>query len=205
MLLELWTPQGRIGAIARGARRPRSRWSALLRQWRLLQLGWRGRGELMTLTEVEAETVPWRALRGRNRYCGHYANELILALTARADPLPGAFIHYHVLVEQLAGTGAADLQAALRIYELGLLEALGYLPQALRPDNANPQAHYRLDRDGSLALAQAGGFSGAHLLAIARHEFAAPEVRRTAKTLMRSLLEHHLHGKPLHSRELFGV
>ena len=53
-LLEVFTAQhGRVGIIARGARRPKSAFRGLLEPFQPLRMSWSGRGELATLTHAE--------------------------------------------------------------------------------------------------------------------------------------------------------
>ncbi len=53
-LLEIFgRDSGRLGVVARGARRPRSKWQNMLQPFRPLLLSWSRRGDLGTLTGAE--------------------------------------------------------------------------------------------------------------------------------------------------------
>lgn len=213
VLLELFTPDhGRIGAVARGVRKEKSRWAAFLQPFRPLLLSWSGRGELVTLTGVE-ENGPVVAFPMAVAPCGFYLNEIMLRLLQRHDAHPRLFFSYG---EALRGLGEArDGQTAtqeriLRIFEKHLLDELGYgllLDHAADTGAALQSGqHYSYElergpveyneRSASIAV------SGATLLALKRLDLTDAQCLREAKRLMRAVLAHYLGGKPLHSRTL---
>jgi len=122
-LLEAFTREhGRVGLIARGARRARGRWQGLLEPLVALQLSWAGRGELKTLTGIEV-TARFE-LTGNRLWSGFYANELVLRLTAREDPHAAIHDALHGLLQTMAAGAPGVL--ALRYFERDLLQAIGY-------------------------------------------------------------------------------
>lgn len=198
---------GRFPAIAKGARRGRNPGSALLQPFQPLWLGAVGRGEVRTLTRVEAAGRPF-ALAGGALPCGLYLNELLVRLLGRHDPHDPLFAFYHGALSAL-GAGA-DLDRSLRQFELRLLEELGYGPSLDRDADSraplDPQGTYLVEPGQAPRLAGAGGgtrIRGATLLALAGDTPLGPVERREARTLLRRLLEPHLGPKPLKSRELF--
>lgn len=211
MLVEAFTADaGRIGLVARGVRRRGNRSRALLEPFRPLLLSWTGRGELHTLTAVEAEH--WRAPpAGRALLAGFYCNELILRLLGRDDPNVEAFRAYDTAVTALAmGGGRA---AALRRFELELLDALGFAPPlAVEPDTGDavePATEYDyLPEHGPVRATGPPGEAtirvpGAHLAALARLQLDDPAVQRSALRVLRACLAVHLGPRPLRSRELY--
>jgi DNA repair protein RecO (recombination protein O) len=209
LLLEVFAQgQGRFPAIAKGARRGRSPASALLQPFQPLWLGVVGRGEVRTLTRIEAAGQAF-GLSGRALPCGFYLNEILVRLLGRHDPHDPLFAFYH---SALTGLGAgADLESTLRQFELRLLGELGYAPCLDR--EADGGAAIASHRDylvepgiGARPL-EAGGpgqrVSGATLLALAGGAVLSPDQAREARGLLRGLLEPHLGPKPLKSRELF--
>lgn len=152
LLLDVFSAQfGRVGLIAKGARRCSAPAGPLLQAFRPLLLSWSGRGELHTLTGVEPAAAPV-ALRGSGLLCGFYVNELLQRLLARGDPHIALFDHYTGTLQALLGGRAADSSAGcltgqhqqsplvadartameqhqgdtLRRFELQLLRELGY-------------------------------------------------------------------------------
>lgn len=206
LLVELFVrAQGRVGCVAKGALRP-GRGAAPLQAFQGLLVEIRGRGEVQTLTRVEPGGVV-HALKGRRLYCGMYVNELLLRLTPRQDPNTALFDHYQVALAELAGETA--LEPLLRRFEVRLLDALGVglaLDRDIAGQPIDPTRRYTYDlSSGAAAVAGAPGDSiaGATLKALGSGEFTDDDCLSEARALMRRVLDHHLDGRPLRSRELF--
>lgn len=214
LIVETFTPEhGRVGLVARGVRRARSRFRGLLLPFHLLLLSWSGRGELPTLTGADTEG-PIRTLRGRALFSGFYLNELLLKLLPRNDAHPELFDDYRYTLAALDGNGALD--AALRTFEKRLLDALGYGPTLDRAADTgtpvSPDRHYRyvpqrgpVEDAGDAGAEEGPMVSGRTLLALAGGRLGeGDEGERTeARRLMRAILAPHLGPRPLGSRQLF--
>jgi DNA repair protein RecO (recombination protein O) len=211
-LLEVFSREhGRVGLVARGARRPRSALRAALRPFTPLLLSWSGRGELATLRGVE---VPGRIVElGSSALPGGlYLNELLLRLTHRHDPHPELFDAYRVAAAGLASGHAVE--STLRSFEKRLLEAIGY-GLVLEHDAQSGQAVVREARYAYLreqgpvrraaSCAESVEISGATLLALAADGPLGPREQQEAKRLMRFVLRGHLGERPLATRSLFRV
>lgn len=220
LILELLTPEfGRIGCVARGARRDKQRRRQSLQPFAPLLISLLGRGELKTLGPVEsAGSALW--LRGRAVYAGLYANELLVRLLAVGEAQYGVFACYQTLLQglaEVAGESAEQLEAPLRRFELQLLYELGSCPQldycAHSQEAVTADGNYRLENEtGFVPVFRQGGrqavneFSGADLQALERARHTGEFDRALlapAKRLTRLLLAPLLGEKPLQSRELF--
>jgi DNA repair protein RecO (recombination protein O) len=132
-ILHLYTQQrGRVGAIAKGSRRPRSRFGGRLEPFfRLELLLHEGRGELMTVTS--AATVAGHArLResAASLTVAARACDSVLRLLDSAEPNGAAYnllCHYLALLDAQPGT-AADRATALS-FRLKLALAAGFVPE----------------------------------------------------------------------------
>jgi DNA repair protein RecO (recombination protein O) len=210
LLLEVFTRQhGRLGLVAKGARRPKSPWRGALNPFQPLLIGWAGRGELATLTAAEADGEPG-ALAGQALYCGFYLNELLVRLLHRHDPHEALFDRYRACLRALAGGGAPD--SALRVFEKHLLGEIGYGLVLDREAGGgaplDPDTLYDyLPERGPLAIgtgAAAGvPVHGASLKALAEERFPDARSLHEAKAVMRACLARYLGPRPLHSRRLF--
>jgi len=211
MLVEALTADaGRIGLVARGVRSRGNRTRPLLEPFQPLLMAWSGRGELRTLTTVDAER--WRAPpAGRALLAGFYCSELVMRLLGRDDVNPEVFESYDLVITALAGNGPAE--PALRRFEIELLDALGFAPpldrdagtgEPVRPDI---EYDFLVEHGPAPAYGPAGSealrVSGAHLLAIAHREFDDGDVLRSARRILRASLAPHLGNRPLKSRELY--
>jgi DNA repair protein RecO (recombination protein O) len=202
LILELLTDDfGRVGVLAKGARKRRDVGS--FQPGSRLAVGWRGHGELKTLSAIESRRIDIPA----DRYLPLlYVNELLLALTRRFDPLPGLFPRYQYLLLSLA---SADLEPALRDFEMSLLSALGLMPAFERCVEGNPlepEAHYRLLPQSGLQASAEGDPSaerGAVWLAIAGRQFDDAAVCRAAGRALRQIIDSNLAGRELQSRKLY--
>lgn len=214
LLLEVFTAHhGRIGLIAKGARRPNSRVRGILKPFQRLLMSWSGNGELAVLTAAEFDT-PGAALEGPALYCGFYMNEVLLRLLHRHDPHDALFEAYQKTLQCLHRD--ISNEAVLRIFEKHLLRELGYglvLDHDIAdktPIDVQAMYDYILDR-GPMRLAhpelsrptEGVRIRGASLVALAQEIFLNPAALRDAKALMRAALARHLGDRPLHSRKLF--
>ena len=200
---------GRLALLGKGVRRLKSRQRGLLLPFQPLLLGWSGKGELPVLTQTEAadRAIP---LQGHARLCGFYLNELLVRLLHRHDPHATLFGAYEEGLRHLAV--ADEREPILRIFELRLLKELGYALELEREGGSNApiQPHRRyhyLPQFGARPLEQdreeTHSVAGSTLLALARAQFSSPTAVRESKQLMRTMINHYLHGKILHSRRLF--
>ena len=200
---------GRLGLVVRGARRPKSRIHGLLQPFIPLLLSWRGRGELATLTGVEAEggALP---LAGSAAIVGFYLNELLLRFVHRHDPEPRLFDHYRATLGRVACED--DPEPALRIFEKRLLEAAGYALELERETGSGaaiePDGWYRYTAETgpkhrSNDARPGVCVSGSTLLALAREQLTGRRTLREAKQLMRSIIDEHCGGRVLVSRKLW--
>lgn len=195
---------GRVPLLAKGVRKAKSKTLALLQPFVPLALSFLGKSGLKTLTHAETISANL-GLSGLAVYCGFYANELVERFLHQHDPHPELFADYHQCLRRL-GTGL-DLEATLRKFELALLSQAGY-GLALDVDSQgqpilDDRRYQFVAGDGFEADAQ-GLFSGTVLLAISKNEFHHPVVLGEAKRLMRTVIDGHLQGKPLHSRTVIN-
>ncbi|MDE2273578.1 MAG: DNA repair protein RecO [Gammaproteobacteria bacterium] len=195
---------GRLGAVARGARRAQSPWRAVLQPFRPLLLSWTGGGDLVTLIGAEADgaAVP---LPGSELMSAYYMNELLLCLLPRHDAQPGLFRHYAEALARLRQSAAP----ALRIFEKQLLSALGYGLMLERDAASNeplqPDAvySYELERGPVRAIsANSAGLqiTGAALAALAREDLTQPGQLQQTRELLQVALERLLGNRSLRTR-----
>jgi DNA repair protein RecO (recombination protein O) len=198
---------GRVGVIAKGIRSGRSRRQAVLQSFAELLLSWVTRGELATLTDVEALETP-RELKGTRLISGFYLNELLIRLLRRDDPHPELFEDYRWAVNGLAA--GAEEAPLLRVFEKRLLERLGYglqLELDILGDAIDPDASYRYrpEEGAELVIGQepAAAVSGRALLALAHESDDLSVHERALRRITRAALAPHLGPQPLRSRELY--
>lgn len=196
LLIEAFTHDyGRVGLIARGVRRERSRLPrGVLQPLQPLLLDWVARGDLGTLTAAEIASAPF-ALHGDALLAAIYVNELVLRLSGRNDAHLGAFAAYAECMAALAGGGA--MAWTLRRFERDLLADLGYAVALTHTAAGAPLeagVEYAYDPESGATEWREGSawprIDGAALLALDRDEPPAAEHLQQLRRLMRALIRH---------------
>ena len=232
LILDLFTrEQGRVVAVAKGAKRPYSQLRPVLMPFQRLTVAFGARqpeeDEVWLLRQAEWAGGPaWPG--GAALLPGFYLNELLMRMLQRHDPHPALFDAYAQALNALATPSL--LQAGLRAFELSLLRQLGYLPdlstltvggQAVQADT-----RYELHPEWGVAVADGGSAAaecvGGAVLRDIEHALNAgrdgPGVVGTPhlgplmaaclpalnelKTALRSLLHYHLGTQTLRTRQL---
>lgn len=223
-IIELFTlHNGRVSVVARGLRRPKSRLVGVVQAFQPLLVSWTGKGELGTLTKAETQGRPLK-MALKNISCGLYLNELIIRLVHRHEAQIEIFSNYDETLRGLSGLTGGDqnqrqVQVFLRRFEVRLLESLGYgliLDHEVKsgePVDADRNYRYVLEQgpvahsDHLESQREAMVVSGKMLLALASDSLSSDHhdkgVFREAKHLTRTVLDHHLSGAPINSRQLF--
>jgi DNA repair protein RecO (recombination protein O) len=210
LIIEAFTRRfGRVGLLARGARRPRSAMRGVLLAFHPLRLTWTATAELGTLTSAE-----WGGgqptLAGIGLMCGFYINELLLRLLPRDDPHEALFDAYGTALVRL--TAGAAQAAVLRSFERRMLAELGYAP-VLDRDAANgaeiqPAKHYAYEAErGPVETSRTSGdsvISGRTLLDMAADNYDSARTREESRRLMRALIGERLGGQALHTRAVLS-
>ncbi len=208
LIIDVLTRQyGRIALVAKGAKRPYSQLRGVLQTFQPLVLAWHGKSELPTLTAAE-----WvggmRPLEKSALLCGFYLNEIIVKLLQRHDPQPLLFDAYVTTINQLAHFEPAFI--ALRKFELHLLRTAGVVSDLSycieKRTQVLPDGMYIVDPEMGTrpALAHELGLKvhGKTLLDMQAEDYSNTYTQSQSKLLMRSLLTHHLHGMPIHTRQI---
>jgi DNA repair protein RecO (recombination protein O) len=212
-LVELFTPEhGRLTVVARGVSKPRSSTQGLLQPFTPLLVSFAGKGELMSLTQVEANGV-MKQLHGECLFAGFYLNELLMCLLQKWDAHATLYTTYEKTLTALQSDKLEE--KTLRLFEKKLLEELGYglLPKSeLSLHNTfSPERHYRFIPehgfvlcDEAVEFANTGNiFSGKSLIAIAKEDGDNEDWLFDAKRLIRFVLAPLLGERPIYSRRLF--
>jgi len=208
LIIDMFTrDHGRIGLVAKGAKRPFSKLRGVLQTFQPLSLSWSGKTELRTL--IDAEWVGGMLPLERTALLsGFYLNELLVKLLARDDRHPALFDHYVSTLNQLAHGEPA--QIVLRKFERALLKETGVAADLSRctttRSRVEPGIHYVVDPEKGAREAGQGEVwpivSGKTLLDMEREDYADPVTQGQSKQLMRFLLAHHLNGQALNTRQI---
>lgn len=203
---------GRVMLVAKRARLAKSPWRGLLQPFQALWLDWRGRGQVLTLTQAEGQGLAY-FFRGKLLIVSLYVNELTDRLIQKAEPEPHLF--------QLYGTVLADLhrgapvESTLRNFELDLLSCLGYaLPLTYHVASGEAvaeQYYYSFHWQHGATRMMAGQhphphwISGRSLLAMASRDWQSAQTLNDAKKIMRLIFKDIFEKRGLQSHTVFAL
>lgn len=205
------TARGRIGAIAKGARRPRSRFGGRLEPFfRLDLILHEGRGELLTVTNV-ATVDAYSRLRscGPALGAGARACDAVLRLLDSAEPNPPAYnllCRYLALLDGPSQPRAVGLGFALS-FRLKLALAAGFVPELASCARCGAAEHLSGFSGAAGGVVCAGCEAGSFGLSEEAHRFmvealarplaeapaAAERDLRQVERAVGETLEHHAH------------
>ncbi|MEX5748013.1 DNA repair protein RecO [Massilia sp. X63] len=208
LIVDMFTRDfGRVGVVAKGAKRPLSKLRGVLQTFQPLSVSFSGKSELRTL--IDAEWVGGMLpLEKTALLCGFYLNELLVKLIARDDKHPALFDHYVSTLNQLAHGEPPPI--VLRKFERALLKETGVAADLGRSTvtraPVDPAGDYVVDPEKGPREALPSDawpvVSGKTLLDMEREAYGDPVTQAQSKQLMRFLLAHHLGGAPLNTRQI---
>jgi len=209
-ILHLYTPgRGRVGAIAKGARRARSRFGARLEPFMHVHAGLHeGRSDLLTVTSVDTVAV-YRALRehGAALDAAARACDAVARLFETAEPHPEVFWLLVNLLALLDGDVAHAQAGTGLAFRLKLLLAAGIVPQLAACAVCGETEHLRGFSGAAGGVVCAACEAGSFPLSEAAYGFlvgalgaplaSAPEaselVLRQVERAIGETAEHHAH------------
>ncbi|RUO79460.1 DNA repair protein RecO [Pseudidiomarina taiwanensis] len=213
LIVELFTAEnGRIRTVAKGAKRAKSPWRGILQPFTLLELEYRGRGELQTLTRAEV-SAPLLPLSGKMLFSGFYLNELIQRCTGPMQPADELFSAYQAALAELSqlsqSAPSAALEVALRRFEWALLEHLGHgfdwQACAHTAEPIQAQQRYGFIAESGFVQQADGPYLGADIIRCGDGYWDIEVPLSLLKAVMRQALRPHLGATPLKSRSLFST
>jgi len=236
LILDLFTrEQGRMAVAAKGAKRPYSQLRSVLLPFQRLHValgrvpkttpsGVDGaeRGAEEHVREVQnLRSAEWAGgaamLTGGALFSGFYLNELLMKMLPRNDPHAALFDVYAETLPALASRDDADVQTALRAFEIKLLRESGVLPDlslvTLTLQPVQPGMRYALVPEAGITAArsaetQIGGEILIGLQAALEHgslpalQQICAQVLPELKLILRALLHYHLGSPVLRTRQV---
>jgi DNA repair protein RecO (recombination protein O) len=203
--------RGRIGAIAKGARRPKSRFGGRMEPFFRLDLVLHeGRGDLLTVTSVSTvDGYPRLRASGSALNAGARACDAVLRLLDSAEPNLPAYnllCRYLALLDDPAAERAAALETALS-FRLKLALAAGFAPELASCAQCGDADHLSGFSGAAGGVVCAACEAGAFPLSEEAHGFmvgaigsplaeaplAGPRALQEAERAVGETLEHHAH------------
>jgi DNA repair protein RecO (recombination protein O) len=202
---------GKVSLIFKGGRSSTRMKRGMAQPFTLLLAYYFGRGNLKTVKSLEAQTqvVP---LHGQRLYIAMYINELLYRLLQAETACDGLFECYQRTLISIARDD--DPQKALRLFELTLLETLGYgvnFEHDVYSDEAIEAGfQYQYQQQLGFFAKQAICkpelvYDGQDIINLSQRNLESADTLKMAKRFCRQALANLLGDKPLHSRTLFAA
>ena len=220
LILDLFTrEQGRLAVAAKGAKRPYSQLRSVLLPFQRITVSLGKAAVQDAANEVQTlRGAEWAGgaamLTGAALFSGFYLNELLMKLLARHDPHEALFDVYAATLTELT-TDETRSQAALRAFELMLLQQTGSLPDlslvTLTQQTVRPDSRYSVIPDAGVVSANDGEFDGQAMIGLqAALEYGSLPALQIAcrqclgalKLSLRGLIQYHLGSTSLRTRQI---
>ena len=196
---------GKMSIIARGAKKPKSKFFGYLVPFSKLKITFSGRSELKTLTNIDRDLSLTNTYLSRKSYSLLYINELMIKLLPKDAEHKPLFDLYSKFIQDSVNEEKMDY--LLRNFELDLLEMLGYGINFHA--DINNEEEIKLNKNyifvaesGFMASDNAKDFSGEDIIKIRERNFADISTKKL-KQLTQATIMFCLEGKDLNSRQIF--
>ena len=204
VIAEMFTfENGRISVIARGAKKPKSKFFGVLSPFSKLRITYRGRSELKTLTNVDKEDI-FSDSFSKLSYTLLYINELLMKILPHGAPQRELFNLYGKFLKEVKSSKEIDI--VLRKFELDLLEMLGY---GINFENEVDAGHsievnksYDFIPELGFKESPNGLFDGHEIISISKFDFKDIN-KKKFKALTTMAISYSLDGDDLKSRKIF--
>ena len=196
---------GKMSIIARGAKKPKSKFFGYLVPFSRLKITFSGRSELKTLTNIDRDLSLNNTYLSKKSYSLLYINELMIKLLPKDAEHKPLFDLYSKFIQDSVNEEKMDY--LLRNFELDLLEMLGYGINFHA--DINNEEEIKLNKNyifvaesGFMASDNAKDFSGEDIIKIRERNFADISTKKL-KQLTQATIMFCLEGKDLNSRQIF--
>ena len=195
---------GRMSVLAKGAKKPKSKFFGYLMPFNKLKVTFSGRGNLKTLINIDKDFSTNTNLNSTQIYSLMYINELILRLLPQEIPQEDLFKLYDKFINNFGNQKEVGFN--LRQFELDLLELLGYGINFNNDIENNelidPLATYEFVEERGFRKKTNADFQGKDIINMSQRDFSSipPQL---SKNLTKMAINFCLDGKQINSREIF--
>ena len=195
---------GKMSIIAKGAKKPKSKFFGYLTPFTKLKITYTGRSELKTLTNIDRDFSELTNSLSKKSYSLLYINELLTKLLPKDAAHEDLFLLYESFLLKIHS--GENIELTLRSFELDMLEMLGYgidfeneidknqLIDANKNYSFIPQRGFRESRNSH--------FSGKDIINI-RIRNLSEVSKKHLKHITQETIHFCLDGRDLSSREIF--
>ena len=205
VIAEVFTlKNGKMSIIARGAKKPKSKFFGYLAPFTKLKITYSGRSELKTLTNIDRDFSTSSNSFSKTSYSLLYINELLIRLLPKDAEQEDLFILYEAFLNKV--TSGSDLELTLRHFELDLLDMLGYgldfENDIDKHEEIEPTKKYSFIPERGFRESNNSDFSGEDIINIRTRQLSKVS-KKYLKHLTQTAIHFCLDGRDLASRDIF--
>ena len=195
---------GKISFLAKGAKKPKSKFFGYLVPFQKLKITYSGRSELKTLTSIDRDLANNTNTFSKMSYSLLYINELLIKLLPKDAKHEELFALYDEFLEKINKNN--NLEISLRRFELDLLDMLGYgFDYESEIDSNEPieeEATYVFVSQRGFRKSKNSDFKGSHIINIKKRNFEDVPLKYL-KEITTKAISICLEGRDLTSRRIF--
>jgi len=195
---------GKISFIAKGAKKPKSKFFGYLVPFQKLKITYSGRSELKTLTSIDRDLASNSNTFSKVSYSLLYINELLMKLLPKDAKHEELFVLYDEFLKKINKNN--NLEISLRHFELDLLDMLGYgFDYESEIDSNEPieaELSYVFVSERGFRKSNSSSFKGKDILSIKKRKLEDVPLKYL-KEITTKAIGICLEGKDLTSRKIF--
>ena len=195
---------GKISFIAKGAKKPKSKFFGYLVPFQKLKITYSGRSELKTLTSIDRDLASNSNTFSKVSYSLLYINELLMKLLPKDAKHEELFVLYDEFLKKINKNN--NLEISLRHFELDLLDMLGYgFDYDSEIDSNEPieaELSYVFVSERGFRKSNTSSFKGKDILSIKKRKLEDVPLKYL-KEITTKAIGICLEGKDLTSRKIF--
>ena len=195
---------GKISFIAKGAKKPKSKFFGYLVPFQKLKISFSGRSELKTLTSIDRDLASNSNTFSKVSYSLLYINELLMKLLPKDAKHEELFVLYDEFLKKINKNN--NLEISLRHFELDLLDMLGYgFDYDSEIDSNEPieaGLSYVFVSERGFRKSNSSSFKGKDILSIKKRKLEDVPLKYL-KEITTKAIGICLEGKDLTSRKIF--
>ena len=195
---------GKISFIAKGAKKPKSKFFGYLVPFQKLKITYSGRSELKTLTSIDRDLASNSNTFSKVSYSLLYINELLMKLLPKDAKHEELFVLYDEFLKKINKN--YNLEISLRHFELDLLDMLGYgFDYDSEIDSNEPievGLSYVFVSERGFRKSNSSSFKGKDILSIKKRKLEDVPLKYL-KEITTKAIGICLEGKDLTSRKIF--
>ena len=205
LIVDMFTrTNGKMSLIAKGAKKPKSKFFGYLSPFTKLKITYTGRSELKTLTNIDRDFSKSTNSLSKTSYSLLYINELLIRLLPKDASQEDLFILYEDFLTKIHS--GDDIEFTLRHFELDLLDMLGYgldfESDIDKNEQIDPEKNYSFIPQRGFRESNTSNFSGKDIINI-RFRDLTKVSKKHLKHITQEAIHFCLDGRDLSSRDIF--